>query len=86
MYLKINNVTPIENYKLILEYSDGDIRIFDMQPYLNKGIFEELKDKNIFNSVKPCYDSVIWSNNADIDPDVLYENSVPYRGSISIQS
>ena len=86
MYLKVNDVTTTDDYKLILQYSDGDIRIFDMEPYLDKGIFQQLKDKKVFDTVKPIFDSIEWENGADIDPEVLYENSVSYKPSIPIQS
>ncbi|MGL5717819.1 MAG: DUF2442 domain-containing protein, partial [Paraclostridium sp.] len=47
-------------------------------PYLDKGIFQELKNENIFNAVKVSFDSIEWPNEADIDPETLYEDSVAY--------
>ncbi|MDD6770499.1 DUF2442 domain-containing protein [Inconstantimicrobium porci] len=41
-------------------------------------MFKELKDKSLFNSVKISYDSIVWENEADMDPEMLYEDSVPY--------
>ena len=49
-----------------------------MKPYLDKGIFKELKDENKFKSVRVSFDSIEWCNQADIDPEVLYERSVAY--------
>lgn len=46
-----------------------------MKPYLNFGIYKDLKNEMIFNSVKISFDSIEWSNEADIDPEVLYEES-----------
>ncbi|AKC62825.1 Protein of uncharacterised function (DUF2442) [Clostridium sporogenes] len=53
--------------------------MFDMKPYLNKGIFKELKDTSMFKSVKVSFDTIEWENEADIDPETLYEDSVPYN-------
>ncbi|MGL5378824.1 DUF2442 domain-containing protein, partial [Clostridium sp.] len=71
-------VKPIENYKLILTFENNEVKIFDMNPYLDKGIFQELKNENIFNAVKVSFDSIEWPNEADIDPETLYEDSVSY--------
>ena len=43
MYFAITEVTPLENYKLRLKFKNGEEKIFDMGPYLNTGIFKELK-------------------------------------------
>ncbi len=60
---------------LILTFDNGEVRLFDMKPYLDFGIFKELRDIEIFNSVKKSFDTVEWSNEADIDPDILYAQS-----------
>ena len=52
-----------------------------MKPYLVKGVFKELKDENLFKTVKVSFDSIEWSNGIDIDPETLYEDSVPYLQS-----
>ena len=49
-----------------------------MIPYLDKGIFQELKDENLFKAVKVSFDSIEWPNEADIDPETLYEDSISY--------
>jgi hypothetical protein len=76
MYLSVKEVFPEPDYTLILKYSDGDKRRFDMKPYLDKGIFQDLKDFSKFKSVRLCFDTVEWENKADFDPVVLFEDSV----------
>ena len=75
MYLAIKNVQPTPNYQLILTFENGEKRQFDMNPYLGIGIFRELKDVTIFNSVKVSFDTIEWDNEADLDPELLYNNS-----------
>ena len=46
-----------------------------MKPYLNKGIFQKLKEKEFFNQVKILYGSISWGNQIDMCADSLYETS-----------
>jgi len=75
MYLAVIEVEPLEDYQLLLTFENGEKRIFDMKPYLDKGIFQELKDKKKFRTVRVSFDSIEWVNQADIDPEILYEKS-----------
>jgi len=75
MYLAVKSVTPINNYNLILTFENGEKRQFDMNPYLNTGIFRELRDVLKFNSVKVSFDTIEWDNEADLDPEMLYQYS-----------
>jgi hypothetical protein len=44
MYISIKEVKPVKDYLLHLTFENGEKRQFDMKPYLNTGIFKELKD------------------------------------------
>lgn len=79
MYLAVKNVKPLPNYKLLLTFENNETRLFDMNPYLDKGIFKELQDSTLFNTVKVNFDSIEWANEADLDPEFLYEESVKYE-------
>ncbi len=58
MYLSVVGVKPLEDYRLCLTFENGEKRVFDMKPYLEKGIFKELKDEKMFRSVRISFDSV----------------------------
>ena len=75
MYLAVKAVKPLENYLLLLTFENGEIRQFDMKPYLDFGIFRELKDMELFNTVKTGFDTIEWDNEADFDPEILYLKS-----------
>ncbi len=79
MYLAVTEVKPLEDYQLLLTFENGKKRIFDMKPYLDKGVFQELKDEKMFRTVRVSFDSIEWANQADIDPEVLYEKSKAYQ-------
>jgi hypothetical protein len=75
MYLAVKDVVPVKDYQLILTIENGEKRKFDMRPYLETGIFKELKDEVQFNTVHLSFDTVEWNNEADLDPEDLYKYS-----------
>lgn len=76
MFFAVTNVIPLDNYQLWLKFKNGEEKIFDMKPYLEKGIFKKLKDENIFKTAKVSFDTVEWANEADIDPETLYHEGI----------
>jgi hypothetical protein len=72
---RVKDVKPNPDYTLTLLFDNGEIRIFDVKPYLDKGIFKELRDKRQFYSVRPFLGSVQWRNGQDFCPDTLYLES-----------
>jgi len=74
---RVEKVRPADDYRLILKFANGEIRVFDVGPYLNIGIFRELKDQNKFRSVRVFLGSVQWQGGQDFCPDTLYLDSVP---------
>jgi len=75
MYLAVKDVKPLEDYYLLLKFENNEERIFDVKPYLEIGKFQELKDENLFKSVRVSFDTVEWANQLDLDPELLYKKS-----------
>lgn len=73
---RVVTVEPGTDYKLKLTFNNGEVRVFSMAQYLDIGIFRELRDINIFKSVKPFLGSIQWKNGQDLCPDTLYLDSV----------
>jgi hypothetical protein len=73
---RVVQVTPAAHYHLKLTFSNGEVRSFNMKPYLETGNFRELTDPAMFNSVRPFLGSVQWQNGLDLCPDTLYLESV----------
>ncbi len=69
---KVMNVEPLNDFKLRVVFVNGDAKIFDVNPYLEKGIFTELKDKNYFKQVKVVAGAIQWPNEQDFSNDTLY--------------
>ena len=76
---KIVNVYPLDNYEILVEFEGGEKRIKDMKPYLNKGVFSKLNDKEFFKGVKVVFDSVSWNDEIDMCADSIYESSTEYK-------
>ncbi len=74
---RVKSVYPSSDFSVILEFDNGEIRRFDVTPYLDKGIFLALNDRSEFNSVQPFLGSIKWRGGQDFCPDTLYLESVP---------
>ena len=78
---EVQSVYPVKDFHLILEFKNGEYRVFDMRPYLTQEgpVFQPLKDFTYFKQVKVDHEAgtITWPNGADMDPDVLYTKSVP---------
>lgn len=71
------SVIPLEDYRLQVEFDNGEVRIFDVKPLIRGSWMGELADKAYFKTVRIGGLSVEWPHEQDICPDQLYENSVP---------
>lgn len=72
---KVIDAKANDDLTLDLKFSDGSVRRFDTKPYLDKGIFRELKDLNYFRSIAVAYGTVQWPNQQDFAPETLYLES-----------
>ena len=74
---EIIQVKPLENYNLLLVFENGERRIKDMKPYLEKGIFNKLKDETFFKKVSILYGAISWAGEIELCADSLYIDSEP---------
>lgn len=76
MYWDVKVVKPLENYRIYVELENNKKGIFDLKPYLDRGVFQELKNVNYFNQVNILFGAVTWPNEQDIAPETLLEEMV----------
>ncbi len=69
---RVKSVNPMQDYLLEIVFSNGEKKKFDLKPYLNFGLFKELKDFTLFQTAKEELGTVTWKNGLDICPDTLY--------------
>ncbi len=75
-YPKVIKAVPLENYFVRVEYETGEIKRFDVKPYIKGSWFGKLNDKKNFQTVHPCGSTIEWNDGQDIAPHELYELSV----------
>jgi hypothetical protein len=51
--------------------------VFDVSSFLDKGIFQELKDESYFKQVSVTFGGIQWPHEQDFSKDTLYLLSSP---------
>ena len=75
----VKNVSYASEYKLLITFEDGSVRLVDLGSHLNGEVFTPLKDIHYFKTVRveSDLDTIVWENGADMSPDFLYETGLP---------
>ena len=76
MNQRVVNVRPERDYMLRIWFENGEVRCFDVKPYLEYEVFRPLKDEAMFNAVHPDGLSIEWPNEASLCPDTVYMESI----------
>jgi Protein of unknown function (DUF2442) len=74
---RIKAVVTLENHELLLNFSNGEQRVFDVKPYLDKGVFKSLHEHQAFFSARVVAGSVEWAGEIGLSYDTLYLDSRP---------
>jgi hypothetical protein len=82
----VTAVRSLNNYQLHLTFENGEERIFDAIPYLDRGIFNQLKETNLFATARVVAGSIEWDNELDLSYDTLYLESQALQSTSTIQS
>ena len=75
---RVKHVSTLSDYKLDLEFTNGERGIYDCSPFLDFGVFKELKDLNYFKKPQVLDGTVVWPHEQDICPDTLYLDSITH--------
>ncbi|MCL2064017.1 MAG: DUF2442 domain-containing protein [Candidatus Cloacimonetes bacterium] len=76
---RITAVEPLDDYQLLLTWTNGEKRIFDGNKLLYHKVFEPLKNIVLFKNIKIFNGTITWENNLDYCPDTLYLESFPVQ-------
>jgi len=71
MYWDVKVVKPLSDYEIYVELEDERKGIFDLKPYLEHGVFKEIKDIHYFNQVTIFLGALTWPHEQDIAPETL---------------
>ncbi|WP_299443922.1 DUF2442 domain-containing protein [uncultured Rhodospira sp.] len=75
--IRVQAVVPTENHHLLVTFTNGERRRFDMRPYLQHPVFKPLERPAFFALARVGYGTVVWPGEIDIAPETLYDRSVP---------
>lgn len=73
--IRVQNVHVVDETHLMIDFSNGEKKLFDVSPYMKKGIFKELNDYRYFKQVRVFEGTIVWPNEQDFCPDTLYLKS-----------
>ena len=62
---------------------NSEKRVFDLKPYLDKGVFARLRNVALFKTARVVTGSVEWQGEIDLSYDTLYLSSTPVKTSKS---
>jgi len=75
--ITVKAVRPLNDYRVLVSFSNGERRVFDFAPLLDMPCYQPLKDKTVFGMVYVDCGTLCW-NDGDIDiaPETVYERSI----------
>lgn len=56
----VTSARALDDYQLEVSFDNGERRIFDVKPFLSRGIFVRLRDRSLFQAVRAVAGSVEW--------------------------
>ena len=78
--IKITNVKVVGELSLLVSFSSGEDRIYDMMYLMKYPVYTKLKDYNFFKTVYVENGVLVWNNGEiDIAPEEVYKHSYEYE-------
>ena len=70
---KLLNVEPRENYRIYVEYDDGERGEVDLSDDAGKGVFKIWDEPGVFERVYITdFNAIGWSDELDLCPNAVY--------------
>ncbi len=74
--IKVTAVVPNFDYELLVTFSTGEKKVFDMKPYLHYPVFRKLENSGFFTLASVDYGTVTWPGDIDIAPETLFAKGI----------
>lgn len=74
---RVKEVKYESPYRMIITFTNNEIREFDISFYLQYPVYEVLKDGSFCSKAIVFNGTIIWNDTVDFDPDTLYMESRP---------
>ena len=67
------------DYIVKFVFADASCKILDFKPYLDHGIFKQIKDPKVFRNFDLSNHTITWlDESVDFAPDTIYEKGQDY--------
>jgi hypothetical protein len=76
LLLTIIHAEYVNDYVLRITFSNGEVRLVDFTPLMQKGICRKLQDIDYFKSFTLDPFTIDWNDEIGFAPEYLYEHSV----------
>ena len=82
MLSKVVQVRPNSDFTVHVYFADGKIKLFDVKPFLNQGVFKQLSESEVFiGKCTVMNGTLAWDiagdfnefECVDIDPETIYQ-------------
>ena len=81
----IKHIRPLDDYRLEIVFENGELRMFDVKPYLQRGVFVRLQNRAMFQAARVVAGSVEWPGGLDLSYDTLYLESQPVPATVGAE-
>jgi hypothetical protein len=69
--ISVTSASYIKDFKIEIVLSNRNTGIFDLSPYLGKGIFTQLKNEEYAKLVQINFAGICWPNGQDFSADTI---------------
>jgi len=69
----VTSAKHLNDFKIKISFNDGKVKTVNLENYLDKPVFQPLKDKSYFKKFTLNPFTIEWENGADFAPEFLYE-------------
>lgn len=73
----VTSVQALDDFRLEVLFENSERRIFDVKPYMTRGVFTRLRNRSLFKAVRVIAGSIEWPGEIDLSYETLYIGSKP---------
>jgi len=73
MFLEVSKAVYLDNYRIMLTFNNGEMRIVNLENELEGNVYAPLRDHNYFKNFQIKFNTIEWQNGADYAPEYLYK-------------
>lgn len=81
--VRVTFVKAEKDYRLFVRLSNGKSGYFNVSPYLEKGIFKELRNIDYFEQVRAAFGGVAWPHQQDFSADTIEYELQPVEAKVA---